>query len=321
MKEGNCDSFPPKTVQYAIELNSDLSAEKLFILSLMTEEHIDEDEDAAPLPECASDCPVCEQDNRRRELRNMLNWVGDYCLFHLLTPASRPFKVGDLFEAISAFGRDASAKSAYRDLALAFAYELYPRGSGAESWPGPYAPRLVGCRTKGVCSYPMALEEVPAETLEIWEECTTMNLEVLLHARLHDLLWIRQHGNFNDHCFCAIGSYGEFPLMRRLDPSDRVDGAARAVEHCVAGNREEDIPGILDSTEQLAVQLLCARPAHSDAALRALSLLSQHGRDIDALMRELPKGAGCPFFHPCPECAATAEPRPSGHRGQPEPLR
>ncbi len=243
----------------------------------------------------------------------MLSWVGDYCLFHLLTPASRPFKVGDLFDAISAFGRDASAKSAYRALALAFSYELYPRRFGAESLPSPYAPRLVGCSSKGVCSYPMALEDVPAETLEIWEECTSMNLEVLLHARLHDLLWIRQHGNFDLHCFSAIGSYGDFPLMRRLDPSDRVDGATRALELCVAGNREEDIPRILDSIEQLAVQLLCARPTHLDAAQRALSLLSQHGRDISAVMRELPKGAARPFPNPCPACASATEPGPCSH--------
>ncbi len=140
-----------------------------------------------------------------------------------------------------------------RRLAAAFAYYLANRDSRED----PHQPFLWGryrCWTRH--PWPPELAAVDEATLAVWEDASQRSIAPTVRARLHDLLFLRRHGDVHRHIQDAVAAYVEAAPACTYDVSS-ARLLARALEIATStrqGALIDLVSGVLVSSVETALR-------------------------------------------------------------------
>lgn len=128
-----------------------------------------------------------------------------------------------------------------RRLASAFAFHLADRDSREDSRE-PYQWGRYRCWTPH--PWPSQLSAVDDATLEVWEEASRLAGAPAARARLHDLLFLRRHGDVREHLEAAIEAYLETAQNCTSDLT-QANTLERALEIAASTRQQESLDLII----------------------------------------------------------------------------
>lgn len=129
-----------------------------------------------------------------------------------------------------------------RRLAAAFAFHLADRDS-REDHRQPYLAGRYRCWTAE--PWPPQLAAVDEATLDVWENVSQRCAASAARARLHDLLFLRRHGDVRRHIQAAVEAYVETAPVCTHDLA-RAAVLARALEIAASTRQQELIALVAD---------------------------------------------------------------------------
>jgi hypothetical protein len=124
-------------------------------------------------------------------------------------------------------------------------------------------------------TYPAALREVAAETVELWNEVEPHVIEPAGRARLSDLLFERRVGNGRDRAERAIDAY--LALSERWPPVESIHLLPRALELARRVGTDDDVKRVHDRAVELADASLDVEAPKPGVPLRLLAMLVEDG--------------------------------------------
>ena len=176
-------------------------------------------------------------------------------------------------------GLDALAKAEPEDatlraLADACAYHMLDDGNESPVACGPYEPMFYLPHDDGARVYPVPLDSVEADVLDIWRDCAVdESLHPLVRSRLADLLWVRRHDQQSRWFEVAVASYVDLAATD-AEVLDREGGLCRAVGICKESNHRSLMSGPTEALRHLVRQCLDTADDKYGVVIRALQALA-----------------------------------------------
>ena len=182
-------------------------------------------------------------------------------------------RIGVVHDRLDELAKAEPEDAALRALADACAYHMLYEGNESPFASGPYAPMFVLPHDDGARVYPVPLDRVGTDVLDIWRDCALdESLHPLVRSRLADLLWVRRHDQQKRWFEVAVASYMNLAATD-AEVLDREGGLCRAVAICKESNHQALMSGPIEALRHLVHHSLDTANDQYGVVARALQAL------------------------------------------------
>ena len=203
---------------------------------------------------------------------------------HIEAEQDRSFTIRSVLDRLHALSKDQPDAAALRALAHACGYHMEPKGQDDPFACGAFAPMFVMPRENGVSVFPVPLDGVEADVLDMWSVLASEDaMHPIVRARLADLLWTRRHRGPEPWFGAAVAAYLDLAATE-VHIVERSAGLVRAADICREANQSELLDRVLDAVVRLVQESLDRTGDQFGIVIRGLYVLVDNGYDCAELV-------------------------------------
>ena len=196
----------------------------------------------------------------------------------------RSFTIHSVHDRLHALSKEQPDDAVLRGLAHACGYHMEPKGQDDPFACGAFAPMFVMPRENGVSVFPVPLDGVEADVLDLWSVLASEDaMHPIVRARLADLLWTRRHRGPEPWFGAAVAAYLDLAATE-VHIVERSAGLVRAADICREANQSELLDRVLDAVVRLVQGSLDRSGGQFGIVIRGLDVLADNGYDCAELV-------------------------------------
>ena len=196
----------------------------------------------------------------------------------------RSFTIYSVHDRLHALSKDQPDAAALRALAHACGYHMEPKGQDDPFACGAFAPMFVMPRENGVSVFPVPLDGVEADVLDMWSVLASEDaMHPIVRARLADLLWTRRHRGPEPWFGAAVAAYLDLAATE-VHIVERSAGLVRAADTCREANQSELLDRVLDAVVRLVQESLDRARDEPGIVIPGLHVLADNEYDCAGLI-------------------------------------
>ncbi len=196
----------------------------------------------------------------------------------------RYFTIHSVHDRLHALSKDQPDAAALRALAHACGYHMEPKSQDNPFACGAFAPMFVMPQENGVSVFPVPLDDVEADVLDMWSVLASEDgMHPIVRARLADLLWTRRHPGPEPWFGPAVVAYLDLAATD-VHIVERSAGLVRAADVCKEANQPELLDRVLDAVVRLVQESLDRARDEPGIVIPGLHVLADNEYDCAELV-------------------------------------
>ncbi|WP_423920964.1 DUF4209 domain-containing protein [Candidatus Poriferisodalis sp.] len=197
----------------------------------------------------------------------------------------RRFVIYPVHDRLQALSKDRPDDDVLRALADACGYHMRRSARDVPFACGPFEPLFVfGNQDDTANVYPMPLDSVEHDVLDVWSACTSHDaMHPLVRSRLCDLLWVRRHSGPKLWFREAVLAYLDL-ADTPVDVLERSAGLTRAVDICKETRQQDLLDRVLASLARVVRESLSRTTDEFGIVARGLDALAESGFECAEIM-------------------------------------